>query len=116
MIKSEEQIFIQYKYGLALKKLLDANKKEAAKAASDERIDDSYNKISNSTSLRKATISNALSGLSEVKAYTLHQILTSLGKSYTQFGKIMDQLSDAEVLKYKQEKEDERKKRHSSNK
>lgn len=113
MIKSEEQIFIQYKYGLALKKLLAANKKEAAKGVNMEVIDDSYNKISSSTNLRKATISNVLSGLSEVKAYTLHQILSSLGKSYTQFGKIMDQLSDAEVQKYKQEREAERKKRRT---
>lgn len=112
MVKSEEQILNQYRYALALRMLLELNKKAVKKGLRNEtNLDDSYNKISSSTNLRKATISEALSGLSEIKAFTIHQILTSLGKTYTQFGKIIDQLSDSDIMKFKLEKELEREER-----
>ena len=80
----------------------------------DKKIDNSYGKISSSTNLRKATISEVFSGISEMKAYTMFQILNSLGKTYTQFGRIMDKITDAEVDLFIRSKEQEKNARKSN--
>lgn len=112
MAKNKEQVYLKYKYALAFKRLLDKNKKQKKKnekeGIEDISLDYSYAKISSSTGLRSATISHAISGLSEVKAITIDLILNSLGVSYTQFGRIMDHLTEDEVLEYKKTKERER--------
>ncbi len=112
MVKTKEQVYLKYKFALAFKCLLDKNKKlkkrNEKKGIEDLSLDYSYAKISSSTGLRSATISNAISGLSEVKAVTIDLILSSLGATYTQFGKTMDALTEEQVLEYKRIKERER--------
>lgn len=118
MAKTKEQVYLKYKYALAFKRLLDKNKKQKKanekKGIEDISLDYSYAKISSSTGLRPATISHAISGLSEMKAFTIDLILSSLGVSYTQFGRIIDNLSESEVLEYKSTKEKERAERELS--
>ncbi|GAA4736860.1 hypothetical protein [Flavisolibacter ginsenosidimutans] len=112
MAKNKEQVYVKYKYALAFKLLLDKNKKQRKrndkKGVVDMNLDDSYGKISSTTGLRPATLSEALSGLSEVKATTIDLILNSLGASYAQFGKIMDNLTEEKIIEYKKLKEEER--------
>ena len=112
MPKTEEQIFINYKYALALKKLFDRVKKTAARNKKNGQVgsslDDSYDKISSRTGLRQATISDAFNGKSEMKASTIDLILSSLRKNYTQFGRVMDKLTEEEILKYKNDIEAKR--------
>lgn len=112
MAKSEEQELINYRYALAFHKLITSNKKKAKankkKGLNDFPLDDSYGKLSSSTGLRPATISNIISGLSDLKASTIYLLLSALNKTYKQFGTVMDTLSDEEVNQYKRVKEKER--------
>jgi transcriptional regulator with XRE-family HTH domain len=112
MVKNKEQEFLKFKYALALKNLLESNKKQKESnlknGIENLNLDYSYARISSTTGLRPATISNIISGISEMKIYTLDLILGSLGVSYTEFGKILDELSSQEVLKYQETKEKER--------
>ena len=112
MAKNTEQEHLRYKYALALKKLLENNKKQKEynekKGIENLNLDYSYSTISSTTGLRPATISNIISGISEMKIYTLDLILASLGTSYTQFGKILDKLTTEKILIYKETKEKER--------
>ncbi|MGN6268187.1 MAG: hypothetical protein ACTHM5_21095 [Ginsengibacter sp.] len=112
MVKNEEKKFLKFKYALALKSLLENNKKQKEfnlkNGIENLNLDYSYGKISSTTGLRPATISNIISGISEMKIYTLDLILGSLGVSYTEFGKILDKVSQQEILKYKEIKEKER--------
>lgn len=112
MAKSNERQLINYRYALAFFKLISSNKKKAElnkrKNILDLGLDDSYGKLSSSTGLRSATISAIVGGQSDPKASTLHLLLNALGKSYTQFGRIMDSLTDEEVNEYKRIKENQR--------
>jgi hypothetical protein len=111
MVAANEKELINYRYALAFKKLIEDNKKKALrqkKKGEDFQLDDSYGKISSSTGLRPATISNLISGLSDIKASTIALLLESLGRTYSQFGKIMDGLTEHEVMAYKVHKEKER--------
>jgi transcriptional regulator with XRE-family HTH domain len=115
MAKFEEQVYIKYRYALAIKMLQEKNKKlkkkNDKKGIEDINLDQSYDDISSSTGLRKATISNIITGVSEIKSYTLYLILKSLGFSYSQFGKVFDNLSEQEVCEYIVQIEEERKQR-----
>lgn len=115
MANTEEQVFIKYKYALALKKLQDRNKKlkqqSEKKGIKDIKLDKSYGDISSSTGLRAATISDIINGNSELKGYTLYLILNSLGFTYTQFGKVFDNLTDNDVVTYQKDVEKERQER-----
>lgn len=112
MAKSREQEFIQFKYALALYRLLLDNKAKAIeikkKGKEDVQLADSIGSLSSTTGLRKATISYILSGLSDIKGSTLDLLLDGLGKSYSQFAKYIDSFSEADVLEYKKIKEKER--------
>jgi transcriptional regulator with XRE-family HTH domain len=111
-VKNKEQEFLKFKYALALKKILESNKKQKEfnlkNGIENLNLDYSYATISSTTGLRPATISNIISGISEMKIYTLDLILGSLGVYYTEFGKILDKLSEEEILKYKVTREKER--------
>lgn len=112
MAANKEQENLKYKYALALRNLLENNKKQKEFNLKNNienlNLDYSYATISSSTGLRPATISNIISGLSEMKIFSLDLILCSLGVPYTQFGKILDKLTKEEILKYKETKEKER--------
>ena len=112
MAKNKEQEYLKYKYALALKILLENNKKQKdfnlKNSIENLNLDYSYSTISSTTGLRPATISNIISGISEMKIYTLDLILGSLGVSYTRFGRILDKLTRQEILNYKEAKEKER--------
>ncbi len=112
MVKNEDQEFLKFKYALALKNLLENNKKQKEfnrkNGIENLNLDYSYATISSTTGLRPATISNIISGISEMKIYTLDLILGSLTISYTEFGKILDKLTTEEILKYKETREKER--------
>lgn len=115
MTKNKEQEFLKYKYALALKRLLENNKKQKEfnlkNGIENLNLDYSYGTISSRTGLRPATISNIISGISEMKIYTLDLILGSLGISYSEFGTIIDNVTNEEVLGYKNVKEKERSER-----
>ncbi|WP_276504448.1 hypothetical protein [Terrimonas pollutisoli] len=112
MVKNEEQVYVKYRYALALRKLLDKNKRQKLRndklGIKDKDLDHSYSAISSSTGLRPATLSSILTGTSEIKAYTLFLILNSLGVSFAHFGRVFDALTEAEVIKYKNEIEKEK--------
>lgn len=105
MATLSEQELLQLKFGLAFKKILESNKKETRKNMIQRKelnnIDDSYGKISSSTGLRPASISYIISGKSNMKISTMTLLLEALGKSYTDLGKILDRITENEVLKYK---------------
>lgn len=107
MAKGKEHEEIKLKYGLAIKKLIEKNKKinssNTKKGRDEKKLDDSYSTIYTSTGLRMATLSAIVNGVSEVKGYTLYQILTALNISYVQFGKVFDAITEEELLAYKEE-------------
>ncbi|MBS4063496.1 MAG: hypothetical protein KGZ74_03005 [Chitinophagaceae bacterium] len=107
MAKGKEQEDIKLRYGLAIKKLIEKNKKinisNTKKGVIEKKLDDSYSSIYTSTGLRTATISAIINGGSEIKGYTLYQILTSLQVSFAKFGKVFDTITDKEIADYKDE-------------
>jgi transcriptional regulator with XRE-family HTH domain len=117
MAKSEE--LIRYKYALAFYKLLLENKKKGIeireRGKEDLLLAETIGDISNSSELRKATISDILSGLSNPKATTIEALLEALGKTYLEFAKHIDNFSDSEISEYKKLKERERAERMKKN-
>lgn len=107
MAKGKEHEDIKLKYGLAIKKLIEKNKKinisNTKRRISEKKLDDSYSSIYTSTGLRTATLSAIVNGGSEIKGYTLHQILTALEVSFAKFGKVFDAITDQELADYKEE-------------
>jgi hypothetical protein len=59
-------------------------------------------------------ISDIFAGISDVKVSSIELLLDAMGKSYTQFGKCIDGLTEKEILKYKRDKEKERIERRGS--
>ncbi|ANH80005.1 hypothetical protein A8C56_02550 [Niabella ginsenosidivorans] len=102
MVEEEGQYTIKCRYALALKKLIFKNKdvNRAPDSPSFPGIDDSYSKISSSTGIRKATISDIITAKSEMKTYTLYRILNTLGYSFKQFGETFDSITEQELNKY----------------
>ncbi len=104
MAKFDEQDITKGRYGLAIKKLIDKNKRlklnNDKKGIETRGIDYSYGTIASSTGLRPATISNIINGVSDIKGNTLQLLLRSLGVSMSQFGKVFDCISDDEVITY----------------
>jgi len=92
MATSKEQEILQLKFGYAFKKFIESNKRivllNKKKGKESGNIDDSYGKISSSTGLRPASISDIVSGKSNMKISTINALLESMGKSYTALGKI----------------------------
>lgn len=117
MAKEKEHENVKLRYGLAIKKLIAKNKKanilNLKKGTSEKKLDDSYSSIFTSTGLRIATLSVIVNGGSEIKGYTLHQILTALEVSFAKFGKVYDSITEQEITEYKEEikKNKENKKR-----
>jgi len=109
MDANEEKIFIQYKCACALNTLLKRNKKinekNKKKGIEDSTLNHSYEKISSSTGLRVATISDVFNGGSEVKIYTSDLIIKALGSTYIKFGRLMDSLNEEEVIEFIKRKE-----------
>ena len=105
MDKTPEQELLQLKFGLAFSKILEANKriaqKNKKKGIDSKNINDSYGKISSSTGLRPASISEIISGKSNLKVSTMDALLSALGKSYSEFGKILDKITDGEISTYR---------------
>lgn len=105
MAISKEQEILQLKFGYAFKKFIESNKRTAylnkKKGREINSFDDSYGKISSSTGLRAASISDIVSGKSNLKISTLNALLESLGKSYTDLAKILDKVTDLEIADYK---------------
>lgn len=58
-------------------------------------IDDSDNKLSGNTGLRKATISDIINAKSEMKTYASYRVLHAL-----EYGKIFDAVIDGELPEY----------------
>lgn len=107
MAKGKEHEDIKLKYGLAIKKLIEKNKKinisNKKRGAPEKKLDDSYSSIFTSTGLRTATLSAIVNGGSEIKGYTLHQILTALEVSFAKFGKVFDSITEQEIAGYREE-------------
>lgn len=107
MAKGKEHEDIKLRYGLAIKKLIDKNKKanisNQKKGSPDKKLDDSYSSIFTSTGLRMATLSAIVNGGSEIKGYTLHQILSALEVTFAKFGKVYDSISEEEIAVYKED-------------
>jgi len=112
MGKDIQQELINFRYGLAFHKLIESNKRQVGlnkkKGVTHIKLDDSYGKLSSSTGLRPATISAIVGGQSDVKGSTVFLLLNALGKTYTQFGRLMDKITDEDVLLYKNLKEEEK--------
>ncbi|WP_018629974.1 helix-turn-helix domain-containing protein [Niabella aurantiaca] len=102
MNEEEGLYWIKCRYALALRKLISKNKaaNRHLHPSSFPGIDDSYDKLSSSTGLRKATISDIINAKSEMKTYTLYRVLHALGYNLTQFGKIFDAITEAELHEY----------------
>ena len=115
MPKSKEQEFIQLKYALAFKKLLDENKakklENKAVDIKDHNLVDSLGKLSSATGLRVATLSDVFTGKSNPEAVTIDLIIEGLGKTFSQFGFYYDHLDEKKVLEYRKEIEKSRKER-----
>ena len=101
---TEETTYIKARYGIALKILLEKNKKlkksNDRKGIESKGFDYSYDGISSSTGLRKATISYIMNGKSDIKATTLSAILLALNFSFTQFARIIDKITDDDIVVY----------------
>jgi len=102
--KSEKDIRIQYRIGLALKTIIISNKSLLKKdnQQKEKRLipDDSYGKLSSSTGIRAASISDIINGKSNPKGITLISLLEALGVSMCEFGKIYDEIDEKQINQY----------------
>lgn len=103
-MKTSDDIFIQFKIGLTIRLIINANKEfaksEDSKSLKKPLPDNSYGGISTSSGKRTATISDIVNGKSNPKGTTLVYILESLGVKMSDFGKIFDSLSEKQVKEY----------------
>lgn len=90
---------VKCKYAVALQKLISANKEMNRRPGNTSfpRADDSYDKISSSSGVRKGTISDAINAKTDIKGSTLYRILGALGYSFAQFGEVFDAVTEAEI-------------------
>ncbi len=104
MVDRSKQDVVKAKFAITLNTLIERNKKKREKnnRKGEESIglDDSLGKISSSTGLRKATLSDIINLKSELKGFTLYLILSSLKSTFTEFGRIYDKVSDDSAHSY----------------
>lgn len=105
MLKTPDDIFIQFKIGLAIKRIIDANKaftlnQSITKSSSHYEINSSYRQMFKNAGLREATVSDIVNGKTNCKAITLVKILASLNCTLEEFGKVFESLSDSEVNRH----------------
>ncbi|MCF3111669.1 helix-turn-helix transcriptional regulator [Niabella sp. CC-SYL272] len=60
-------------------------------------VDDSYDKLSSSTGVRKGTISDTITAKTDIRGSTLYRLLGALGYSFAQFGAIFDAVTEQEI-------------------
>lgn len=111
MAKTKEQELILLKYAFTFSKLLSLNdinetndkaeEKEEKKAKVDKDKKEpikQLGQLSVDTELRPATLSDIFLGRSNLKATTIILILKSLGRSYTEFAEIFDNIPEKDLV------------------
>ena len=107
-MENTDKAYIKLKWGLALKKIIDANKainqkKKDEGGVKDKNLIDSFGRLESSSGIPKATLVNICMGRKNGASTTWIAIINAFGLSLTQFAAYYDGLSVDEVLKYKTE-------------
>lgn len=104
-MKDSESIKIQLKAVLALRNLFNSNIKKQEdnriKGKKDQSLNDTIGKVSNSTGLRRATISDTLNGKTIPNIITVGLIIMGLGKDFQDFTDEYNKITDVEINKFK---------------
>ena len=114
MAKTKDQELILLKYAFTFSKLLglfaineteegteEKEEKKGKVAKSKKEPITQLGQLSAETELRPATISDIFLGRSNLKATTINLILKTLGKSYTEFGEVFDNIPEKEFSEFK---------------
>lgn len=115
MMEKKEMQAVQLRFGLSLKKILDANKAKTIEnkleGIESPKLIDSYGKLESSSGLRKATLIDVAIGKRNATCTTIAAILEALGLTFSEFGSYYDSISDEEIWEYKKAIEKTRKDR-----
>ncbi len=104
MIQGKEDLLIRLKFGIVFSMFLEEakSKKEAVQdKKSLKGLNTSFGELSSHTGLRAATLTDIFSGRSNPKATSVILILESFGKSFEEFGKYFDNISNEDIKKFK---------------
>ena len=100
MEKSQAE-YIRLKFGLTLKRIIQANKAKTLEARQHNQPDhgliDSFSKLESSSGLRKATLIDFAAGKSNPTATTLAAILDALNINLEEFGAQYDRITEKEI-------------------
>lgn len=105
---SREKIEAKLRWGLTLKKILDLNKQynldyKAEHGEKDKDIIDSFGKLEIESEITKSTLVNLVKGRINGASTTWTAILIALDMSLTEFAKVYDSISVAELQKHKED-------------
>lgn len=102
LAKFSEKELIKLRFGLALRKLLQENE-EIAETKKGRRAVVNLSQLSSETGLRTASLSSIFNGDSNLSAVSLCTIINALGKTFSDFAKRFEQLSEEDLLNYYEE-------------
>ncbi|OJW80273.1 MAG: hypothetical protein BGO69_05425 [Bacteroidetes bacterium 46-16] len=101
----KEQLLGQLKVGLAFKKLMEENERLKTEGRGKPTLITSLGQLSSAADLRKATLSDLFTGNSNPKISTINVVLSALGKTFTDFARYMDAITESEAWNYHKELE-----------
>jgi len=104
-MEDKEKQLIKLRFGLCIKKLLDLNKstfdQNEKQGIEGPNLIKSYGKLATLSGVPKASIIRIVSGKINMSSTTLSAIIETLDLSFSEFGKVYDNILPKELEEYK---------------
>jgi len=101
-MKKQEEEIIKIKSAISLRNLLKKNKDYSQKIVDKKEIVDSHEKISIVADIRKATVTDAFSGVTRTAMTTIVLIVEAMGFNLKEYGDEYDKITAQQINTFKQ--------------
>lgn len=101
-MKKQEEEIIKIKSAISLRNLLNKNKDYSQKIGNKKEIVDSHEKISVVADIRKATVTDAFSGVTRTAMTTIVLIVEAMGFNLKEYGDEYDKITVQQINTFKQ--------------
>ncbi len=101
-MKKQEEEIIKIKSAISLRNLLQKNKDYSRKSGNNKEIVDSHEKISIVADIRKATVTDAFSGVTRTAMTTIVLIVEAMGFNLKEYGEEYDKITLQQINTFKQ--------------
>lgn len=101
-MKKQEEEIIKIKVAISLRNLLNNNKDYSQKTGDKKDIVDSHEKISIAADIRKATVTDAFSGMKKSTMVTIILIVEAMGFSLKEYGAEYNKITIEQINTFKQ--------------